>query len=56
MQAFKSLIKKNRTVILLGILLLAALLRLAWLSQVPQSLNIDETAIGYNAYSLLKTG
>lgn len=38
------------------IVLLASLLRLSALSQVPASLNIDEQALGYNAYSLLKTG
>lgn len=38
------------------ILLLAATLRFYKLGEVPTSLNADEVAIGYNAYSILKTG
>lgn len=37
-------------------LILGALLRLWQLSTVPNGLTWDEAAIGYNAYSLLKTG
>src|SRR3989344_3941774 len=42
--------------LLLIILLLAAVLRFYKLGQNPPSLNWDETAHGYNAYSILKTG
>ncbi len=38
------------------ILLLAALLRLPYLSQFPHGLNADEAAIGYNAWSMIQTG
>lgn len=38
------------------ILLVAATLRFYKLGAVPASLNADEAAIGYNAYSILKTG
>jgi len=47
-------LKKNW--ILLVILILAALLRLYRLGEVPPSLTWDETALGYNAYSILRTG
>ncbi|MCJ7804130.1 glycosyltransferase family 39 protein [Patescibacteria group bacterium] len=46
--------KKNWFLIL--ILLLAAFLRLYRLGSDPPSMHWDETAIGYNAYSILKTG
>ena len=46
--------KKGLTVLL--ILLLAATLRFYKLGQNPPSLDWDEASIGYNAYSLLKTG
>ena len=46
--------KKNWPLIL--ILLLAALLRLYRLGYNPPSLHWDETAIGYNAFSIFKTG
>lgn len=42
--------------ILIGILLLAAFFRLYHLSSVPPSPSLDEVSIGYNAYSLVKTG
>ncbi|HSW75705.1 MAG TPA: hypothetical protein VLG50_01565, partial [Candidatus Saccharimonadales bacterium] len=42
--------------VLLVILFAAAFLRLYQLSSIPGSLNQDEAAIGYNAYSILKTG
>ncbi|MBP8591494.1 glycosyltransferase family 39 protein [Candidatus Shapirobacteria bacterium] len=38
------------------ILILAAFLRFYKIGQVPPSLNWDEVAIGYNAYSILETG
>ncbi|MFA5932964.1 MAG: phospholipid carrier-dependent glycosyltransferase [Microgenomates group bacterium] len=40
----------------LGILLIAFFLRFINLDNVPPSLNWDEVSIGYNAYSILKTG
>lgn len=42
--------------ILILIIVLAAILRLWNISSNPPGLTWDETAIGYNAYSLLKTG
>ncbi len=47
---------KIKNWILIGILLLAAALRLWNLSNVPPHLTPDEAALGYNAYSILKTG
>ena len=38
------------------IVILAAVVRFTGLSHLPPALNRDEAAIGYNAYSLLKTG
>lgn len=43
-------------VFLLGIITLAIVLRFWQLGQNPPSLDWDETAHGYNAYSILKTG
>lgn len=40
----------------ISILLIAAFLRLYRLGEIPNGLYQDETAIGYNAYSLLETG
>src|SRR3990170_4035307 len=44
------------SLILLLIIIIGAGLRLFWLQKSPPSLNWDEAALGYNAYSLLKTG
>ncbi|MBI4130368.1 hypothetical protein HY468_03565 [Candidatus Roizmanbacteria bacterium] len=41
---------------LLGVLLLAGFLRLYQLSSNPPGLTWDEASLGYNAYSILKTG
>ncbi|OGE03742.1 hypothetical protein A3B51_00705 [Candidatus Curtissbacteria bacterium RIFCSPLOWO2_01_FULL_41_18] len=51
-------IKKNYwpTILLACIIFLAAFLRFWHLGQNPPSLDWDETAHGYNAYSILKTG
>jgi 4-amino-4-deoxy-L-arabinose transferase-like glycosyltransferase len=49
------MISKTKVAIL-GILILAALLRFYKLGGIPPSLDWDEASIGYNAYSLLKTG
>lgn len=46
---------KFQILLLVGVLFLAALLRLYRLDDMP-ALNADEAAIGYNAYSLLETG
>lgn len=48
--------KKNITLLLLGIVLLATVLRLWGLGSVPPSPDWDEAALGYNAYSILQTG
>ncbi len=46
----------NKYKFLLVILFLAAFLRLYKLGEVPVGPNWDEAALGYNAYSILKTG
>lgn len=46
----------KRYVFLIGIIFLAGFLRFYHLTSVPPALNSDEVAIGYNAYSMLKTG
>src|SRR3989344_7610070 len=48
------MIKKNLLIIL--IVFFAAAIRLWGLDKFPAGLNADEAAIGYNDYSLLKTG
>jgi len=45
-----------RKILLWGIIVLAAVLRLVNLNHYPAGLNADEAAIGYNAYSLIQTG
>jgi 4-amino-4-deoxy-L-arabinose transferase-like glycosyltransferase len=47
---------KNIKFWLVAIILLAAILRLWKLGSVPPGLTPDEAALGYNAYSILKTG
>lgn len=48
---------KNKTsILLLLILLVAVFFRFYNLSSVPPSPSLDETSIGYNAYSILHTG
>ncbi|HEX6977556.1 MAG TPA: phospholipid carrier-dependent glycosyltransferase [Patescibacteria group bacterium] len=49
-------IKSKITVFLFLIIILAAVLRLVNLSNVPPHLTADEASLGYNAYSILKTG
>ncbi len=46
----------RKHVLLICIVILAAALRFYQLGSVPTSVNADEAAIGYNAYSILKTG
>lgn len=48
--------KKTIFIILTLITLLAGFLRFYKITSNPVSLNIDEVSIGYNAYSILKTG
>lgn len=47
---------KTKKILLILILILGALLRFYLLGHNPPSLNSDEVAIGYNAYSILHTG
>jgi len=51
----KRLLSTRRTIIIL-ILVLSAFLRFWNLGGVPPSASMDEASIGYNAYSVLKTG
>ena len=45
----------TKKIVLIAILLLASFMRLWNLSMVPPSASLDESSIGYNAYSVLKT-
>lgn len=45
-----------RKFLLIGIIIIAAILRLWQLGSTPPSPDWDEAALGYNAYSVLKTG
>lgn len=47
--------KKDNKIIIL-IFLLALFARLLFITKVPSTLSMDEANIGYNAYSILKTG
>lgn len=47
---------KKSLILLFSIVLLGAVLRVIFFGFAPPALNIDEAALGYNAYSLLKTG
>lgn len=47
---------KNSKIILLGIILLASLLRLPLINQLPVGITIDEAGQAYSAYSILNTG
>lgn len=46
---------RNRLILIL-IVLLAFALRFWWVASLPPGLTWDEAALGYNAYSILKTG
>ena len=47
----------RKTIVLISIILcVSAIVRLWGLDRSPLSLNWDEAALGYNAYSLLTTG
>ena len=47
---------KKQTIVFFTILILTFILRFAFLSQIPSELNRDEVSVGFNAYSILKTG
>ena len=47
---------KLNNLIVLSVLLIAAFLRLWQLGSIPPSLTSDEASLGYNAFSILKTG
>lgn len=47
---------RRSIIILLFIITLAFFLRFYKINEIPPSLNWDEVSIGYNAYSILKTG
>src|SRR3989344_5129167 len=48
--------KKKEIITLLAIIILAVVLRFYKLGTTPPSLYWDEVSLGYNAYSILKTG
>ena len=52
------LLRKESTILacLTAIFILAAFLRYYMLGTIPLGLNNDETAIGYNAYTILQSG
>ena len=47
---------KRSNIFLILILILAFLLRFFYFGEIPKGFSSDEAAIGYNAYSILKTG
>ena len=49
------IVRRNKNKILVGIIIIAAILRLWRLGSNPLSLYWDEASLGYNAYSILKT-
>lgn len=51
---FKKIIS-NYKILLFAIVIIAFLLRFIDLGKVPNGLNVDEVAFGYNAYSIAKT-
>lgn len=48
--------RNKRIIFLIVIFLLASFIRLFKISDYPISLNVDEVSIGYDAFSILKTG
>src|SRR5215469_1838474 len=48
--------KKLNIILLFGIIIIASILRLWQIANVPPSPDWDEVALGYNAYSILQTG
>ncbi len=55
MENKQSLLLRSKIILIL-VLVLAFFLRIYKIVDIPPSLNWDETSIGYNAYSILKTG
>lgn len=53
---FDPLPKRYKLFLFIFLIFLSSFLRLNRISSVPPGLNQDESAIGYNAYSILKTG
>ena len=49
-------LKLNSNILLIAIILLAALLRICWLGNAPNTFSTDEASNGYDAYSILLTG
>lgn len=47
---------KKEIIIIIAILILGGILRIYGLNHSPPSLNWDEASLGYNAYSIFKTG
>lgn len=56
MRLDKLIFLQKTKIILFGILLISAILRIWNLDSVPPSASLDEASIGYNAYSVLRTG
>lgn len=56
MDTIKYIISWGKSHILVVIIVLASLLRIIGLDEVPPSLNWDEVSMGYSAFSILKTG
>ncbi len=53
---FDPLPKRYKLFLFIFLIFLSSFLRLNRISSIPPGLNQDESAIGYNAYSILKTG
>jgi 4-amino-4-deoxy-L-arabinose transferase-like glycosyltransferase len=53
----KTVFIKNRAwIVFIGIIVLAIFLRFWQLGAIPEGFHVDEASLGYNAYSLMKTG
>ena len=53
---FYKFIKPNKLLFIFLLIIISSSLRVLWVDAVPPGLNRDEAAIGYTAYSILKTG
>jgi 4-amino-4-deoxy-L-arabinose transferase-like glycosyltransferase len=49
-------IKNKSWVVFIGIIVLAIFLRFWQLGSIPEGFHVDEASLGYNAYSLMRTG
>jgi predicted membrane-bound mannosyltransferase len=56
MEYLRKLINKNYLYLLLLIVIIAGLLRFYQLGNIPAGLTNDEAGVGWDAYSILKTG